>query len=143
LITHLDKDLARAHAASNRLVVATKVGEGNHPTHPYLGCRARLPQRIEQTGGLLQPRQRGLHLPVELTRHAADPGCQRDHFGLVVSGRKRLEGGGRAASSRGIADVVLEIQLLELEGLVESRYAPSSSDGISIARSSSKRSSRR
>jgi hypothetical protein len=84
-----------------------------------------------------------LHLPIELTRHATNPGCQRDDFGLVVSGRERLERGGRAARRRGIADVVLEIQLLEFVGLVECRYVPSSSEGISIVRSSSNRSSRR
>jgi hypothetical protein len=84
-----------------------------------------------------------LHLPVELAGHATNPGRESDYFGLIVGGRKRLKGGGRAASGGGVADVVPEIQLLELESLVESCYVPSSRDGISIARSSSNRSSRR
>jgi hypothetical protein len=54
LVTHLHEDLARAYAARNGFFVATEVGEGNHATHSYLGGRARLSQRIEEAGGLLQ-----------------------------------------------------------------------------------------
>ena len=74
LVAHLDEDLARAHAASDGFVIATKMCQGDDPAYLDLGNGARLTQRVEETAGVLQPRQRRLHLAIELARHPTHPG---------------------------------------------------------------------